>query len=94
MPNELSDTITRMRERPDLGPAFAEADAVLREYDQVLEQLGGQEQLTTQVTNSADITNYTLPEGATALAKESSRSSRQRTPRSTTVQPSLELVTS
>ena len=70
MPNELSDTIIRMREHPDLGPAFAEADAVLREYDQVLEQLGGQEQLTTQVTNSADITNYTLPEGGHGAGEE------------------------
>ena len=58
MPNELSDTIVRMREHPELGPALAAADAVLREYGHVLEQLVGDEQFTTQVTNSADIANY------------------------------------
>ena len=70
MPNELSDTIARMREHPDLGPSLAEADEVLREYSQVLEQLGGEEQLTTQVTNSADVTNYTLSEGGHGAVEE------------------------
>ena len=70
MPYELSDTIARMREHPELGPALAEADAVLREYGQVLEQLGGEEHFTTQVTNSADITNYTLPDGGYGAGEE------------------------
>lgn len=70
MPNDPSDTIARMREHPDLAPALAESDAVLREYSQVLEQLGGEEQLTTQVSNSADITNYTLPGGHGAVEEK------------------------
>ncbi len=70
MPNELSDTTSRMREHPDLGPALAEADAVLKEYGQVLEQLGREEQYTTKVTNSADITNYTLPDRGHGAGEE------------------------
>lgn len=70
MRNELSDTIARMQEHPDLGPALAEADAVLQEYGQVLEQLGREEQFTIQVTNSADITNYTLPDRGHGAGEE------------------------
>ena len=62
MPNEFSDTMSHMVENPDLGPALAEAGAVLREYGRVIEHLGGEEPFAAQVTDSADITEYTMPE--------------------------------